>query len=233
MSLNVLIVAAHPDDELLGCGGTAAAYAAAGHNVVALILGEGGTDRAEGTIVDLAASAQKAAKVLGLLAPSFAELPDNQFDRLALLDIIQPVELTIKEFQPTVVLTHHGNDLNQDHRLTHHAVLCACRPQPASTIRAVYCFETLSSTEWASDSQGSVFRPSTYNDITPFLDAKLDALDFYETEMRSFPHPRSREAVRAQAVLRGSQVGYAAAEAFEVAWSREPLGLQTPVAATR
>ena len=220
----VLIVAAHPDDEVLGCGGVVARHAAMGERVDTLILAEGATARDEQRNADgrsaeveaLRQSACAAAKILGARPPQFVGLPDNRMDILSLLDIVKYVEEAVERAKPTLIYTHHGGDLNIDHRITHQAVVTACRSLPGSCIDAIYAFETLSSTEWSTTGTGPGFRPTRFVAIGNTLDRKLKALECYESEMRDFPHARSQKAVEAQAVLRGAVAGVAAAEAFEV-----------------
>jgi LmbE family N-acetylglucosaminyl deacetylase len=220
----VLIVAAHPDDEILGCGGIVARHAAAGDRVETLILAEGATARQQtrdtsggaAEINALRDAAWAAAKVLGSEPPQFASLPDNRMDSLTLLDIVKHVEATVERLQPRFVYTHHGGDLNVDHRLTHQAVITACRPLPGAPVRGIYSFETASSTEWGSTGIDPGFRPTRFVDISDFIALKLQALDCYEAEMRPFPHARSNEAIEARARVRGAEIGVFAAEAFEV-----------------
>ena len=220
----VLVVVAHPDDEVLGCGGTIARHSERGDTVHILILAEGVTardaERDAGGRADeietLRESARTAAATLGAEPPRFAGLPDNRLDSLDLLDVVKLVEAAITDIQPGIVYTHHGGDLNIDHRIVHQAVLTACRPVPAAPVRAVYAFETVSSTEWAGPSLESAFRPVRFVDITAHLDAKIKALECYAEEMRPFPHARSLESVTALARLRGASAGMAAAEAFDV-----------------
>lgn len=227
---SVLIVASHPDDEILGVGATAAWHAARGDRVVTMILAEGATSRdatrnpvsREDELLALKAAATSAAKELGLAPPHFGGFPDNRMDSCDLLDVVKIVEDLVSEIDPDVVYTHHGGDLNVDHRITYQAVLTACRPMPDSRRRAIYTFETVSSTEWNSAEIGPAFRPQRYIDVTPFLDKKLAALGHYSMEMRPFPHARSVDAVAALARLRGSQAGCKAAEAFMVV--REVVG---------
>jgi LmbE family N-acetylglucosaminyl deacetylase len=142
-------------------------------------------------------------------------MADNRLDSVDLLDIVKLVEDHVSACRPDIVYTHHGGDLNIDHRRVHEAVLTACRPLPGMGSRAVYAFETPSSTEWADETL-PVFRPTRFVDISDTLDTKLAALDAYESEMRAFPHPRSIESVTALARWRGACAGVAAAEAFVV-----------------
>jgi LmbE family N-acetylglucosaminyl deacetylase len=222
MADRVLVVASHPDDEILGVGGTLARHVAEGVTVDILIMAEGATSRDEkrDPVVradDLSAlqqAARQAASILGLNPPRFGGLPDNRMDSLNLLDVIKLVEATVAEVRPTIVYTHHAHDLNIDHRITHEAVLTACRPLPGSEVAAIYAFETVSSTEWAFG--GGVFQPNHFVDISAQLERKIEALRVYTSEMRPAPHARSIEAVRALAQMRGSSVGLDAAEAFMI-----------------
>ena len=133
-------------------------------------------------------------------------------DSLELLDVVKLVEVAVAEIRPDTVYTHHPYDLNVDHRITHEAVLTACRPLPGSVVSSIYTYETVSSTEWGVG--GNTFVPTHFVDISAYLESKIAALEAYESEMRSAPHARSLETVRALAKLRGSSVGVAAAEAF-------------------
>jgi len=224
--MNILVVAAHPDDEVLGCGGAVARHAAQGDVVHVLILAEGATSRqserdteaAGDTLEHLRQCTRKAAGILGVQPPHFAGLPDNRLDGMELLDIIKPIEAMIEEVKPQVVYTHHSGDLNIDHKLAYQAVLTAARPLPGADIRAVYTFETVSSTEWSGGDGRDQFQPVRFIDITNTLEAKLQALHAYEVEMRPFPHARSIENVTSLARTRGASVGLNAAEAFGVAW---------------
>jgi N-acetylglucosamine malate deacetylase 1 len=216
MSQNVLVVAAHPDDEILGLGGALGRHVADGDNVHVIIAGEGPTARGDTNVSQEAfAAAQAAAKVLGVYEPSLLGLPDNRLDTLALLEIIQPIESAIQSLAPRVVYTHCGTDLNSDHRIIHQATVTACRPLPGSPVRQLYAFETVSSTEWSTAAMGAGFQPTHFVDISDFWGQKRSALECYANEMRLFPHARSYEAVEALAVLRGSQSGVGMAEAFE------------------
>lgn len=218
---NVLVIAAHPDDEVLGCGGTVARRAAEGHRVEILILGEGATSRPDGDsagVQQLRADARNAASILGAANVRFASLPDNRFDTIPLLDVVRAIEAVVEEIQPATVFTQHGGDLNVDHAVTFRATLTALRPMQGRCVRALYAYEVASSTEWAFQRFAPVFNPSLYVDISAFLDRKIAAMEAYGSERRSFPHPRSPEALRAQAAWRGSTAGMQAAEAFETIW---------------
>ncbi len=224
--MNVLIVAAHPDDEVLGCGGTAARLAREGHSVFLSILGEGITSRSKeraeadsAAIQSLHACSQRVAKMLGAQQLSLHGLPDNRFDSIPLLDVIKIVESFIEQRRPAAVYTHHGGDLNVDHQIVSRAVLTATRPTEGHPVRDVYMFEVPSSTEWAFQQLSPAFKPNVFVDISESLEAKLRGMDEYESEARQFPHPRSGEALSAIARRWGSVVGCRAAEAFELARS--------------
>jgi LmbE family N-acetylglucosaminyl deacetylase len=208
----ILVVASHPDDESLSCAATMHKYANEGHEIYCLILGEGATHRElEGG--NLISQAQQAGKIIGFKGMFFKCLPDNRFDTVPQADINRHVEHYINKLCPDTVYTHHGQDLNIDHRITFQAVMTACRPG-CSTVKEIYCFETPSSTEWAFD--GS-FKPNVFVEVDEVeISRKLHALECYDTEIREFPHPRSWRALRVRAEYWGQVAGVEYAEAFEL-----------------
>lgn len=223
MVSKILIIAAHPDDETLGCGGTIARHCAEGAEVHLLFLtdGVGSRTRAIQGATDpkqRECAFHQALAILGVSKPNITALrfPDNALDGLPRLDIIREVEAIVLKVSPHIVYTHHAGDLNIDHRCAREAVLTACRPQPSASFEAIYSFEVPSSTGWAGDSPTAVFAPNVYVGIEPFLVKKMDALRAYNVEMRPFPHARSIEALEHLARFRGSQVGLPAAEAFKL-----------------
>jgi LmbE family N-acetylglucosaminyl deacetylase len=206
--MNVLVVAAHPDDEVLGCGGAIARHAAAGDRVRILILAEGATSRH-------AEAGAHAAEVSALRAEvEFESFADNRMDAVPRLKVVRAVERRIAEFAPRRVYTHHAGDVNVDHQVAHHAVVTACRPQPGHPVRELLFFEVASSSEWQPPGSGLAFAPSVFIDIGARLAAKRAALAAYAAELRPWPHPRSVEAVEHLARWRGASVGLEAAEAF-------------------
>jgi LmbE family N-acetylglucosaminyl deacetylase len=211
-----LVVAAHPDDEVLGCGATVARLAKARVDVRTLILATGSLSREDGSsdaVAALESATRAAAATLGSSDVTFAGLPDNAMDSIPLLRVVRPIETLVGSFRPQLVLTHHAGDLNIDHRIAHEATLTACRPLPGCPIRAILAFETVSSTEWGSQSRPA-FRPDLYVECGPMLDAKLSALAHYDAEMRSSPHARSFDQIRDLAAVRGRESGFGPAEAF-------------------
>jgi N-acetylglucosamine malate deacetylase 1 len=222
MGTNVLVVAAHPDDEILGCGGTIAWHARRGDDVHVAILAEGLTSRDAGRdrqakskeLGELAAIAVQANTLLGAKSVEVFDLPDNRMDSLDLLDIVKRVEALIGAKKPSIVYTHHPGDVNVDHQLTHKAVVTACRPQPGAHVKSLLFFEVLSSTDYQVPGVAPAFLPNHFVDISATLETKLKALEIYKGEMRAWPHARSLEAVEHLARLRGANVGLQAAEAF-------------------
>lgn len=219
-----LIIAAHPDDETLGCGGTIRRILSEGGAVRVCILGEGTTARypaarraspeALAEMAQRRSFADRALDVLGVTDAVFGDLPCAQFDQVPILEIQHMIEQQIREFQPDTLFTHFGQDTNSDHRITFNAAMIATRPLPGYPVRTVLCFETLSSTEWRFVDS---FPPSLFIDIDAHIDAKAAAFECYApTEARAFPFPRCDEGVRLQARMRGMQVGLAHAEAFQV-----------------
>lgn len=220
----VMVVVAHPDDELLGPGATI-------HRLVhefdvtvhVVILGEGITSRSENRDKALwekeleihQDNISQARKELGYQSLGLHSLPDNRFDSVDLLDIVKIVEKEKKKQRPEIVLTHHGGDLNIDHQLTFQAVMTACRPLSEESVRAIWTFETPSGTEWIPSTDPRRFIPNTFVDIHPEdLDAKKRAMECYDFEKRSWPHPRSPKALTTRAEYWGSVSGTDLAEAF-------------------
>jgi LmbE family N-acetylglucosaminyl deacetylase len=222
MLKKIAVIAAHPDDEVLGCGGTIARRVRAGDEVVSLIIAEGVTSRdgardsaiRASDISQMRGAAKAANLTLGVQTVEFGGLPDNRLDSMDLLDVVKLVEDFIERHKPRMVLTHAAVDLNIDHEIVSRAVSTACRPLPASQISSLLFFEIPSSTEWQTNSAKGAFWPNWYEDIGSTLDVKLEALHHYASEMRPWPHPRSYQAVEALARWRGASVGLAAAEAF-------------------
>lgn len=216
-----LIVAAHPDDEVLGCGGTIARLAAEGHAVQMVIAAEGATsrditrDRAARAddLSALAVAAHEAGRILGAASVEVLGLPDNRMDSLDRLDIVKAVEALVARHAPETVFTHHAGDVNVDHRRLHEAVVTACRPQPGHPVRRLLFFEVPSSTEWQPPGSASAFQSTVSHDISGTLALKRRALKACDPEMRPWPHARSLEAVEHLARWRGAGVGSYAAEA--------------------
>ena len=222
MIRHILVVAAHPDDEVLGCGGTIARHDDAGDQVHVLIVAEGATSRQEqrnrldagDELSALAQAAQTAGSILGAAGVELLDLPDNRLDSLDRLDLIKRLEERIDCHQPQVVYVHHAGDVNVDHRRLHEAVVTACRPTPGHPVRRLLSFEVASSSEWQPPGSAPAFQPNWFVDISAQWPRKREALAAYASEMRPWPHARSMEALEHLARWRGGQVGVEAAEAF-------------------
>ncbi len=220
----ILVVVAHPDDELLGVG-------ASMHKLIsdydcsirAIILGEGITSRADQRDAELWEQELKkhrenimtAAEAIGFESVGIYDFPDNRFDSVALLDIVKVFEKEKSEFKPEIVFTHHGSDTNVDHRYTFNAVVTGSRPMKGEMVRSIFAFETPSSTEWQAANYPNYFQPNFYIPVSKAnVDAKIKGMESYEFEKREFPHPRSPEALEILAKKRGVEVGEDYAEAF-------------------
>lgn len=216
----ILVIAAHPDDEILGCGGTMARLANEGNHVYTVILGEGITSRdntrhrdsREAEIADLKKQIHDANHLLGVKEVFTFDLPDNRFDSVPLLDVVKIVEQVKEKIKPDIIFTHFENDLNIDHGVTYRAVLTATRPMQGETVKEIYSFEVLSSTEWNFPLS---FSPDCFIDITGTVDLKESAMSKYKSELRPYPHPRSLMGIRLQAETWGMKTGLGFAEAFK------------------
>lgn len=219
--MKVLCMVAHPDDEIIGVGGTLARHVARGDEVRICVLAEAErarhdefTPEVERLVENRRDGTRRACEHLGVDSVEFYTFPDNQFDAVPLLDIVKIVEYEIAEFEPEVIYTHHFGDLNVSHELTCRAVVTAARPLPGSSVKRILAFETLSNSEWAVPTEDHMFNPTVFVDISDHLEAKLAALAEHETELEPHPHPRNLENVRRNALVWGSKSGLEAAEAF-------------------
>lgn len=220
----IMIVVAHPDDELLGLGATL-------HKLIkefnvtthVVILGEGITSRSnerdiKAWEVELKIhreNIKNAQEAIGYHTSSLYDFPDNRFDSVALLDIIKVIEKEKKTFNPEVVFTHHGGDVNIDHQRTFEAVITSCRPLQDENVKTIIAFETPSGTEWRSPTDPRHFLPNLFFSVSENdVDAKIKGMESYEFERRNYPHPRSPKALKIQAQRWGVVIGTNFAEAF-------------------
>lgn len=217
MTKRVLVIAAHPDDETYGMGGTIARHVRQGDHVTVLIMTDGVRARHDVTGPQEAA-AWTACAALGVEDVRFARLADQQLDGMPLLDVIRPISAAVGDLRPQVVYTHHRGDANQDHRAIFAATLVAIRPFGSCPVEEAYSYEVASSTEWGAPFAEAAFIPTHFVAIGTTLEVKLAAVEAYrethQSEVKPFPHPRSPEAVRIYAQQRGVSVGVVAAEAF-------------------
>lgn len=219
MSKSVLLVFAHPDDEVLGCGGTATKLIAAGFDLTTLILGEGKTSRfdnknaAEDELKQLASEIINANKKLGISRVFTSDFPDNKFDTVPLLNLVKKIEEIKQIVKPSIIFTHHFGDMNIDHQLTYKAVLTATRPMIDECVRDIYTCEIPSSTEWNFEPCKNFF-PNVFSDITETIDIKVAAMSEYSSELREWRHPRSLRHIKDLAMWNGVKCGLEFAESF-------------------
>ena len=220
MSKKILIIAAHPDDEVLGCFGTVAKMVKEGDEAYTLILGEGKTSRDEQRSIEnkkaelniLNQEIEKANSVINIKKTFIENFPDNRFDSVDLLDIVKAILKVKEEIKPDIIFTHYENDLNIDHQITYQAVVTATRPMEDESVKEIYSFEVLSSTEW---SYPLSFSPDLFFDISETIKLKKEAMKQYNSELCQFPHPRSIEGIELNAKYHGMRVGKAYVEAFK------------------
>lgn len=234
--MRILVVSAHPDDEVIGMGGTLKKLSK-NNQIKVLFLADGITARKQGGHRNSAnyeptdlqkqqmrkeiqvrkAHAKKALSILGVKDTKFLDLPDNELDIVPFLKIVKEVEKEIQSTKCNVIFTHHHNDLNIDHRFAYEATITAARPLADSSVKSIISFEAISSTDWR---QPYSFKPNMFVDISEHLQTKIKAMQHYKNEVRKFPHPRSTRAIEALAVRWGSIYGMKAAEAFEIIFTR-------------
>lgn len=218
----VLVIAAHPDDEVLGCGATISKYSSRGVQFMVLFIAEGSSCRyadpacaeSVAAIANRTRQAINALDLLGVKDYHFKDLPCGRLDQVPMIEINKAIELAIRKFDPDTVLTHSALDANNDHRIVSRATVMATRPGAQNRVARLLSYEVLSSSEW---SFGEAFVPSSFEQIEePDLALKCQALMAYKTEVKAYPFPRSEQAVRAQAMNRGMQAGVPLAEAFQL-----------------
>lgn len=221
MAGSVLVIAAHPDDEVLGCGGTISRLTSEGKEVNVLIVSDGESSREEcaesldpALLNERIESARNACKIMGCNSVEFLNYPDNRLDGTERLDIIKDLEVSILEYQAGTIFTHHDGDVNIDHRIVNDCVITACRPQPDCLVNEILFFEVPSSTEWRPPGSLNYFCPNVFYDISKTIEVKKKALLAYDSELRDYPHPRSLKAVEALSCWRGASAGFKNAEAF-------------------
>ncbi|WP_291329272.1 PIG-L deacetylase family protein [Desulfovibrio sp. UCD-KL4C] len=220
MNHRILTIAAHPDDEILGCGATVARMINNGAEAYTLILGEGVTSRQQKRetsqcakeLRDLKKSIQEANKIIGVKKVITYDFPDNRFDSVNLLELVKIVEKVKNEIKPDIIFTHFANDMNIDHYITNKAVLTATRPMQNEVVKEIYAFEILSSTEWNFP---LTFSPDYFVNVDETIETKLKAMSAYKGELQEYPHPRSLKALELNADLWGIKTGNYKVEAFQ------------------
>jgi len=224
---NILIMAAHPDDEVLGMGSTILKRAMSGHKIFVIFLATGVVARYSNPdkqkakirqeITDLKSEAEKSAAILRIEKIYFLDFPDNRLDTIARMDITFKIKEIIDVVNPEIVYTHHCGDYNWDHRIAFDVTLMACRPNVGDNFpKKIYSYEVLSSTERSFQNNVNIFAPNVFENIKDTIDFKKQAMSCYKTESRKYPHPRSPEAIEYLARKRGGEVGLEFAEAFQL-----------------
>lgn len=229
--MKVLVLAAHPDDEVLGMGGTIKKFTRKGYDVKIVIMATGIRSRRSTSYENVTSysenpkdekmisnqlkklqnDAQKASKILGVKKLEMLDFPDNEMDKISNLEVTKKIEEIIEKFKPKIVFTHSKNDLNIDHRILYNATITATRPSPTTTVKQVLTFEVPSSTEWNFPEK---FSPNIFVNIEKDLPYKIKAMKSYKNEIRKFPHPRSVEGLEIIAKKWGTVAGFNAAEPF-------------------
>ena len=214
-----LVVAAHPDDEVLGCGGLIAKLINQGEQVRVVFIAEGTSCRYEALNKKVQEEINfrnqcsiEAIRSLGVSSHNFYNLPCGRLDKEPIIEIAKIIQKEISEYIPTTVLTHSSNDVHIDHKITYRAVVQATRPV-GKIVKNLLSFEILSSTEW---NYTEAFKPNIFVDVTSTINAKINAMHCYSTEQPKYPHPRSDQGIRSLASMRGSQSGVEYAEGFKI-----------------
>lgn len=215
MSKIILVVAAHTDDEALGCAGAIMKHISSGDMVHLLFMtnGVGAREESEVEINKRRLASEQAAQLMGVSSVTNLNFPDNRLDTVPLLDVVKEIERKLDQCKPELVYTHYEYDLNVDHQITYNATMTACRPYPNQPVREIYSFEVLSSSDWSARGHG-MFCPNIYTDISNFIDKKIKVLECYNAEMRLPPHSRSIDNMTNLAKFRGNSIGLQYAEAF-------------------
>jgi LmbE family N-acetylglucosaminyl deacetylase len=211
----ILVIAPHPDDEVLGCGGTVVKYSKKGEEVYLCIVTKAYTpDWPEEFLKNRPKEIEKANKVLGIKKTYFLNFPTAKLDTVPQKELNDSISNVIKKIKPEIVYAPYEGDLSKEHRLIFEAVLVATRPKSGSSVKKLLIYEILSETEWGRDLTKKTFMPNVYVDISQTLNKKLESMSAYKSELKKYPHPRSLKIIKVLAEKRGSEVGLKFAEAF-------------------
>ncbi len=213
--MKVLVIAPHPDDEVLGCGGAIARHVREGAEVYLCVVTKAYPPQwSESLVEEKKQEVLRANQILNIRETFFLDFPTVKLDTVPQKELNDSIARVVNEVKPEVAYIPHKGDLNKDHRLVFEASMVALRPLSGSTVSKMLCYETLSETEWGSPETESVFIPNVYINITDTLETKLKAMSAYASELKDYPHPRSLDMLKVLAQKRGAEAGLAAAEAF-------------------
>lgn len=216
----ILVIAAHPDDEVLGMGGTIAKLTQAGNEVYVLIVTDGSSSQYRDSdelikiIEDKKKETLACAKILGVEKVIYGEQPDMKLDCTPHIHINQVIEKAVSYVKPEIVYTHFWGDVNMDHQQVYKSTLVAVRPVMGQVVKELYCYRVPSSTEWTPCKADTMFMPNVFVDITAEAERKYEAFGKYNTELRDYPHPRSIKHLKELDVARGLEVGQGPTETF-------------------
>ena len=215
--MRVLVIAAHPDDETIGAGGTIARHVAHGDEVYWCIVTQGYSPPwSEETLAAARRQVYDVQRVLGIQEVFFCGFPTVKLNTVPYIDLCSALQRVVDQVRPEVVYTTPRDDINQDHRIVYEGTLVATRPLPGSSIRRLLCYEISPTTRFGLPTGSSGFVPNVFVDVSQYMDKKLEAVSCYQTELREYPHPRSLEGLRLLAEERGLSVGMKAAECFQL-----------------
>lgn len=217
--MKILIIAAHPDDEVYGMGGTIIKLSSLGHHVYTLIVTEGCSAQYPGNsqiIEDKKQEALQCSQILNVKEVIFGDLPDMKLDSIPHIEINAVIEKAVNTIKPDIVYTHNKGDINKDHRLVYESTLIACRPTAGQCVRQLLSYQVPSSTEWCGSNVEEIFIPNVFEEIEAYVGIKYKAILAYQTEVREYPHPRSLEYVRLWDRSTGMKVGLKETEAFKL-----------------
>lgn len=212
--MNILVLVAHGDDEVIGCGGVLVKHVEAGDNVFLIVVADGVSSRQESNKEKRDQALHRSCDILGIQLLHQFDFKDNRLDQYPLLELVRAIESKIEKIQFDCVYTHSRKDLNVDHRVVQDIALTLFRPMPQSTVKLIYAFETLSATHWYDPDMP--FKPQRFVDVEKYWGKKMKALEVYDMELREFPHARSKKAITVLAQFRGCLSGVGKAEAFEI-----------------
>jgi len=213
----ILIVAAHPDDEVLGCFATVAKLIKQGYEAYTLILGRGKLSRENADnkeLRELEIEMKKANSLIGIKEVFTVDFPDNSFDSVPLLSIVKKIEEIKQKIEPDIIFTHHIGDINIDHQITHKAVLTATRPMVDESVKTIYAMEIPSSTEWNGYTKETAFIPNVFFDVSETIGLKIQAMSEYKSELKEYPHPRSLKYIKDLSMINGAKAGLHCSENF-------------------